>query len=301
MDNHELYKHILDNLYDGVYFVDLHRKILFWNEAAEKITGYIAKDVVGSHCFDNILVHVDEYGNNLCQGICPLMTTMRTGESVDIKVFLHHKNGHRIPVYVKSIPVKNVETGEIEGGIEIFKSFESLTENERKIEALESLALKDELCQIPNRRYLKEKLEMFLEMYKKFDLPFAVLFIDIDHFKHVNDDYSHDVGDKVLQMVSNTVFHNLRSNDIVARWGGEEFVVCLNNIEADELANAAERIRLLVQKSFITVDDEPLGVTISIGATLAKKEDSIDTLLQRADELLYTSKKTGRNKCTIDD
>jgi diguanylate cyclase (GGDEF)-like protein/PAS domain S-box-containing protein len=299
IDNRELYRNILDNLYDGVYFVDLHRKILFWNEAAKKITGYMAKDVVGTSCFDIILVHVDECGNNLCRGVCPLVTTMKTGDSLDVKLFLHHKDGHRVPVMVKTIPVKNEKTAEIEGGIEIFKTFDSISVIEKKINELENLAWKDELCKIPNRRYLNEKLEMFVEMYKKFDMSFGMLFLDIDHFKRVNDTYSHEVGDKVLKMVSKTISHNLRSNDIVARWGGEEFVICLNGIKYEEFKASADRIRILVENSFIMVDDKKLNVTVSIGGTLVKKEDDVASILKRADELLYNSKNTGRNRVTF--
>ncbi len=299
IDNHDLYKHILNNLYEGVYFVDLNRKILFWNEAAEKITGYTSDEVLDTHCYDNILVHVDEFGNHLCTGICPLLRTMTTGEGSDMKVFLHHKNGHRVPVAVKTIPVKNMGTGNVEGGIEIFKPFESVSNHEKKIEELENLALRDELCQIPNRRYLGDKLLLFLEMYKRFDLSFAILFVDIDHFKRINDTYSHETGDRVLKMVSSTLFNNLRVNDIVARWGGEEFIICLNGIKIDEITVAAERIRMLVENSFITEGELSINVTISIGATMARKDDTLEKLLKRADELLYESKRNGRNRVTF--
>jgi diguanylate cyclase (GGDEF)-like protein/PAS domain S-box-containing protein len=299
IDNQQLYKGILDSFFEGVYFVDLHKKILFWNEAAERISGYSASEVVGSHCFDNILIHVDESGKNLCKSTCPLSITMETGIIQKVKVFLHHKKGHRVPVSIKTIPLRNEETGLINGAVEIFKPYEDMSSVEKRIEELENLAWKDELCQIPNRRFLTHKLEDLVEMFKKFDMDFGILFVDIDHFKRVNDTYSHEVGDRVLKMISNTLMNNIRGNDLIARWGGEEFIICLNNVKSDEFKRLAERFRMLVENSFISEENNLINVTISIGATLVNVADNLESLIKRADDLLYVSKENGRNRVTF--
>jgi two-component system cell cycle response regulator len=113
------YKDLVDNMCDGLYLVDRDIKISFWNNAAERITGFMAQEVIGSHCFDNILIHVDDKGHKLCQGGCPLATTMEDGGPREAEVYLHHKDGHRVPVSVRSTPWRNA-TGEVIGGIEIF-------------------------------------------------------------------------------------------------------------------------------------------------------------------------------------
>lgn len=95
------FKRIIDSLHDGLYFVDLDRKILYWNKAAEKISGYSAEEVVGKSCYDNILTHVDTEGVSLCMGLCPLAASISDRQPREAEVYMHHKCGHRIPVSVR--------------------------------------------------------------------------------------------------------------------------------------------------------------------------------------------------------
>ena len=118
-DSDNLYHAILDNLYDGVYFVDRDRKITYWNKGAERITGYPAAEVVGSRCFDNILMHVDGHGTLLCKELCPLAATMLDGVERTADVYLQHKDGHRVSVNVRITPLRN-EGGAVTGGVEVF-------------------------------------------------------------------------------------------------------------------------------------------------------------------------------------
>ena len=103
----ERYINIFDNLYDGAYFVDRDRKITYWNQAAEKITGFSPQEVVGKDCASNIFTHIDKQVNNLCKGLCPLAESMNMGETKEAELYLHHKKGHRIPVSVRIIPFKD--------------------------------------------------------------------------------------------------------------------------------------------------------------------------------------------------
>jgi diguanylate cyclase (GGDEF)-like protein len=120
----------------------------------------------------------------------------------------------------------------------------------------------------------------------------------VDHFNRVNDIHGHDTGDQVLQTVARTVSHNIRSYDEAIRWGGEEFVCILINQNEGAFRAAAEKIRGLIQQSTIEVPPDKLEITASIGATLAKPTDSMDTLIERADQLMYRSKESGRNRVT---
>jgi diguanylate cyclase (GGDEF)-like protein len=126
-----------------------------------------------------------------------------------------------------------------------------------------------------------------------------VLFADIDHFKDVNDTYGHDAGDRVLKMVAQTLRHNLRSADVLARWGGEEFLALLHGVDKGVLAATAEKLRILVASSFFEVDGAEVRVTISLGATLLRPDDTPHSVVARADALLYESKAEGRNRYTL--
>ena len=122
----------------------------------------------------------------------------------------------------------------------------------------------------------------------------------LDHFKQVNDQHGHDAGDKVLQMTAATLAGNLRGSDIVARFGGEEFVLLLHHTSADTTRTVCERLRTLVAASSLDVPEGSVSVSVSFGATAARAQDSPESLLRRADALLYRSKKHGRDRTTTD-
>jgi diguanylate cyclase (GGDEF)-like protein len=159
----------------------------------------------------------------------------------------------------------------------------------------------DPLTGLPNRRYLELALNSRLAEVRELNRALGIVFADIDRFKAVNDTYGHEVGDEVLTMVANTLAGNLRAGDIATRFGGAEFVLLLPDADPVALRAVSERVRMLVRASSIDLDaDDELSVTISMGATLATREDHAATLLQRADQLLYRSKHEGRDRLTID-
>ncbi|GFO65657.1 sensor domain-containing diguanylate cyclase [Geomonas paludis] len=296
--SNQSFRKIIDDLRDGLYIVDNERRIVFWNHAAERISGYSADEVLGKPCADNILCHVDDVGLNLCCSECPLASTIDTGTPHDAQVFLHHKNGHRVPVLVRVIPLTD-ETGKVIGGVEMFSDNSGQVHNDERLLELEKLALLDGLTQLANRRYLDRELESRLEELHRYDIPFGILFMDLDDFKKINDRYGHETGDRVLQFVSGTLSANSRPFDLYGRWGGEEFVGIIRNVNAANLKHMGHRLRRLVEKSFVLVEEEALRVTISIGATMAVKNDTVQTLLARADGLMYQSKAAGKNRLTI--
>jgi len=292
------YERIVENLYDGLYFVDRDRIITYWNKAAEQISGFTANEVVGRSCSDNILTHVDIDGNTLCTGMCPLAATIADGKPREVEVYMHHKDGHRIPVSVR-VSALTDRDGNIIGGIELFSDFSNQAANDLRVKELEKLALLDNLTQLANRNYIEREIQSRFEEKKYFNMPFGILFIDIDHFKKYNDIYGHPAGDEVLNFVANTFVANTRPFDIYGRWGGEEFIGIIRNINGKDLEAMGNRLRSLTENSYIIHENEKLYVTISIGATLANENDTIQTLIKRADTLMYKSKAAGRNCLTI--
>jgi diguanylate cyclase (GGDEF)-like protein/PAS domain S-box-containing protein len=294
----DTYARIIDNLHDGLYFVDTNRVITYWNKAAERISGYSSAEVVGKSCADNILTHVDCDGKNLCVEGCPLAATMVDGVDREAEVYMHHKDGHRIPVLVRASILRD-PAGKVLGGIELFSDISNFQVNALRVVELEKLALLDNLTQLANRHYLNREIESRFEEYKRHAIPFGLLFIDIDHFKKVNDTYGHDVGDEVLRFVAQTFIANSRPFDLYGRWGGEEFLAIIRNVNAADLALLGDRLRVLIENSYIIHGDQKLQVTVSLGATQVCEQDTIELLVKRADGLLYQSKQTGRNRLTI--
>ena len=292
------YQKLLANIRDGVYFTDLDRRITFWNNAAEHITGYSAEEVIGRRCRDNLLVHVDETGKCLCLGLCPLAGTMADQNPRQARVYLHHKQGHRVPVNVRATPLVDAD-GQVVGAAEFFTDLSAEETMQMRIQELESLALLDALTQLPNRHHLEPELISRFHEMERLGARFGLALLDIDHFKQFNDTYGHVVGDEVLQVVSKTLKSSLRPYDMVGRWGGEEFICILRGVNDEPLEVISDRIRRLVKTSTIQLENRQLNVTVSIGATMAKVSDNVDSLIKRADKLMYASKKNGRDQVTL--
>ena len=292
------FQNLISNLFEGVYVVDQNRKIIFWNTGSERITGYKSEEVVNQHCYQNILQHVDLEGNKLCLQGCPLHATLEDGKIREANVFLHHKSGHRVPITVKTMPLRD-ESDKIVAAIEVFtdnRYRENVLEENRELRELLTL---DALTNLPNRRYIDFYLKNIQEENEEFGTPFGILFIDIDDFKNVNDTYGHNVGDDVLRLVSNTLKSNVRNEDLVGRWGGEEMIAILKLSKKESLFKISEKLRMLVEASYMTLNEEKLSVTVSIGGTMYVKGEKVLETIDRSDKLMYESKQTGKNKSTV--
>jgi len=296
--DNEFHRTIVENLADGVYFVDPGRKITYWNHGAEQISGHSAADVVGHRCFDNILDHVDAEGRSLCHTICPLAATMRDGEPRELTIWLRHASGHRKPVRVRTSPVRDKQ-GAIVGAVEVFSDDSAILQAQEDARRARRDSLTDELTGLPNRRLFDTALQGRLENLARYGWRFGLLIVDIDHFKSVNDRHGHAFGDTVLVTVANTLRGAVRAGDVLARWGGEEFAVLVEYSDDAGLEEAAERLRVLVARSQTHLAGESITVYVSVGGTLAAPDDTAETLFTRADTALYKAKNSGRNRTAI--
>ena len=305
----DVYRRMLENMDTGVYFVNSNRQITFWNKGAEDISGFSKEEVVGKYCHDDILNHVDEKGNKVCVIGCPLRYTVEDGKPRETVVYLHHKEGYRVRIKVKSFPLYQDNT--LVGAGEVFEKLISNDKNKElnelcadfscSIEELKMLALYDKLTELPNRRYLESILESRFREFEKLHLTFGILFIDIDNFRNFNNTYGHNIGDKVLRVAANTFLSAIRKTDFVGRWGGEEFIGIFPMVSKLELETIAEKIRVLIENSVIRENNgSRYSITVSIGGTIINDNDDIETIIKRADENMYISKKNGRNSATID-
>ncbi|WP_404407174.1 diguanylate cyclase [Jeotgalibacillus malaysiensis] len=160
---------------------------------------------------------------------------------------------------------------------------------------LENLAMIDPLTSVKNRRYYEDVLTAFLIRFKSEDFTFSYLILDIDHFKNVNDQYGHAAGDQVLQELARRLEQEIRKEDVLVRFGGEEFVILLTDINERLALKIADRIRGNIENS----EWPHCQITVSIGVSGVKPADTKDTIFKRADEALYFSKKNGRNRATL--
>lgn len=280
---------VLENIRDGVYVVDADCRIVSWNTAAEGITGYSRDQVRGSRCSDGILDHVDEKGVHLCHDGCPLAATLRDGNVRNARVYLHHAGGYRLPVIIRTIPLRD-DAGKVVGAVEVFSHHSTLFAALRRGRELGEQLSIDPLTGITSRHGLTGHLENAIDAEAESGLRPGVLFLEVGGFSQLCERYGEETGDRVLEMVANTLQHNVRSTDHVARWEGAGFVLLLEDMDEGRLDLMADKMRMLVSSSYLELPDAPLQVTVSLGATLTRPNDTVESLISRACSLLDLSK-----------
>jgi diguanylate cyclase (GGDEF)-like protein len=177
---------------------------------------------------------------------------------------------------------------------------ERTKELEGNVLKLNELATMDYLTNIPNRRYFFDLGEKIFSLSKRENKDLSLLLLDIDLFKNVNDTYGHDIGDEILKLVAVTIKDNLRNSDILSRFGGEEFVVLLNETDNKGAENISIKLKDLIEALNYKISDNLIKTTVSIGVTSIKQEDvNLNNLIKRADEGMYKAKAKGRNTITL--
>ena len=156
----------------------------------------------------------------------------------------------------------------------------------------------DPLSGLWNRKGLDDLLEREISRATRGSAPLAVAMIDIDHFKRINDTFGHPTGDRVISEIASICHGSLRREDIVGRYGGEEFIAVLPNLDSENALNAMERLRSSVEETRIDLVDAAL--TVSIGVTVSDGSEAFDHAVDRADRALYAAKRSGRNKVVVE-
>ncbi len=294
--NSDCYKQMLDNLSEAVYCTDTERRIMYWNKAAEQLTGYSAEDVIGKMCEDGPLKHVDMENEPLCEEYCPLAQCIKTGQSQEKMVFFAHKDGRRVPVIVKTSAVYD-ENDTIVGSVEMFSDASELLEIKEMNTELRRQTHLDRLTGVPNRQAFLDALDREWYRFKRYQTPFSIVALDIDYFKQFNEAYGRSKGDKVLQWLVTRLKSSLRRADILGRIDGDKFMVLLSFSNRKSTMKVANMILDIVRNEQCL--DLPIAMTVSIGAVTIEENESLDSVLSRVEKALARSKEMGRNQVTF--
>lgn len=199
--------------------------------------------------------------------------------------------------------LKPFDQSELLARIKVFLKMQELQSAlKEKNVLLEKLSVTDELTGLHNRRYFYDHINMHVALAKRHDYHVGCLMIDIDHFKNINDTYGHDVGDEALKGLTQTLKVGIREGEVLARFGGEEFIVCLCRADKTGAIAAAERMRKAVEGANLSNDvNNPLKVTISVGVANYPEEGlkTSDDIIKAADKALYYAKNAGRNRVAV--
>lgn len=294
---------IFNTIDNGIIILDKNLNILAWNRWLEIRTNILKEEVIDKGICQKFS-YIDE--KRLKRKVkAALVTKSPSYYNVDphkylikIKINSINSNYDLMQQDVTIVPY------DIENKIVCLYIYDktALCEINSKLERanteLVDLTNKDYLTKVYNRRYFNDYSKKAIELAKRNNQDISVVAIDIDRFKKINDTFGHTVGDEALITVANILRSNIRKSDIVSRFGGEEFVMLLNNASLTEATVIAEKIRVIIEDTIIKVGDKEIDITASFGvATLNKENDeNISITLQRADDLLYLAKKHGRNE-----
>jgi diguanylate cyclase len=171
-------------------------------------------------------------------------------------------------------------------------------------ESLEKIKVKvyrDSLTGLYLREYLQVKLKENLYYMERYGRIFSLFMIDVDDFKDINDKFGHQIGDNVLWQIGNLIKKNIRSSDIPVRYGGDEFVILMPETDINSAKKVAEKFTDKMSKVIFKKKDEEFKVTFSIGLTCVRKDDTLDSIMERVDAALYSSKRSGKNSITVFD
>lgn len=297
-DDPEIFRAVMESLPVGIYLVDRERKIQFWNAGAERITGYLRQDVVGHLCRENILSY--RSGTDLAQEgpDTPDAVVIREGKAVEVEAFLHHKEGHRIPVRLRAMPVRNSH-GSVIGIAETFEESFSASALDRRHNKLAAYGCLDAETGILNHGVIEGHLKEHLALYREHPVPFAMLLLQVDNLDVLRRTYGGQAIEEILRVAAHSLETGLRPTDFLGRWGENQFVALLNECTAAEAMQAGERLRKMIGYAEVRWWGDLVPITASIGGTAAQPGDTLETLIRRAESGQQKSTGKGGNCVTI--
>lgn len=279
----EIYRDILDGLQIGVSVLDLQRKIVFWSDGAEQITGYPRIEVLGHACTDNILQHCNQNSCELCAERCPIVTALHGAKPVESIGFIHHKSGHRIPVHIWAIPLRD-RHGSIIGIIQSFEGEVVVNGPNPNDQQMKERGWLDLVTGLPNQAMMQSHLKETLGTFSDLQIPCAVVCIEVHEFAPFRARYGQEAATSMLQVLARTLRNTVWPTDFVGRWSENQFLVILCGCGEDALETVVSRMRRMMSNANIVWWGEELMVRISIGHAHSVPGDTVESIMQRSQQ-----------------
>src|SRR5271155_7799 len=200
----ETYRDILDGLQIGVSVLDLQKKIVFWSDGAEQITGYARIDVLGHPCTDNILLHCNQTSCEMCNEKCPIATAFHDARPVETMSFIHHKSGHRTPVRTWAIPLRD-KHGSIIGIIHTFENEFAVAGPNPNDRSMKERGCLDDITGLPNQAIMQSHLREMLGTFAELQIPFGIVCIEARELSQFRARYGQEAATSMLQILARTL------------------------------------------------------------------------------------------------
>ncbi|MBV5317606.1 MAG: diguanylate cyclase [Desulfobulbaceae bacterium] len=285
------YEMILDAAANGICGVDSSGEISYINPAALKMLGYKNEEVKGRNCREVFKLSLP--GGDFAEDCCPYLEQQELNATVGYdEARMLRQDGSMFPVDFRSTPIRQGQR--LMGGVLVFQD---VTERQEAAELIRYMANHDPLTNLPNRNYFRRRLPQAISLARRYGRILCLLFIDLDRFKPINDQFGHGVGDIVLMQVAERLRGSLRTSDSVCRLGGDEFVILLESTETLEGATLVAQKAIESLNEPIEAGDHICYIGASIGISVFPNDcHDAETMLRHADMAMYEAKKKGRNR-----
>lgn len=269
---------------DLLCILDMNGKFLKTNKAWKDVLGYDDEELMGHKILE--FIHKNDINDTL-----KALDKLKEGKKVDDFINRYKDiKGNWIYLQWRANPFEG----------KIYAAARDITDRIEYEKKILEISNKDSLTNTYNRRYIFNRINEIVKEYKKSEKIFSICIIDIDHFKNINDSYGHQTGDRVLKEFTNIIKQNLRPYDVLGRYGGEEFMVILNNADRNQSGIVIKRILETLRNKTFIIDGDRIDFTFSAGIVnckeLRKDKICLDKLIELADKRMYQAKNTGRNK-----
>ncbi len=282
----------------GICIVDRQRKVTFWNDGAERITGYLRHEVIGRNCGASGLAHSDEQEAQLCESSCPLLDAMREGKRQTRTVYLPHKDGYRVPVLIHAVPVRD-EDGRVIGAAESFEEKHPSLAVGAFAEHLADDGCLHDFTQDSDNGLLASGLVDNLDEFSRRRVPFSVLCIQVDGAGQLSRTHGMQAAEKLTWVMAKSFAATLRTTDLVGRRGPDRLIVILAGCPEGAIIDVAERLQQLARLAAVRWWGRMIRATLSVGASAVRPGDTPETILKRAEDALAKCVSLGGNHVIV--
>lgn len=277
----EIFRIVLDSIQTGVYLVGRDGKILFWNNGAEQITGYRRHEVLGHVCHDNILSQCNERDCLHCGSACPIICAIHDGRASEVQMFFHHRSGHRVPVRVRAVPIRD-QQGSVIGAAECFDEHTFLPDKTSYQNNLAAHGCLDLSTGTMNHAFTLSHLRENLAFFNEYHLPFGVVTLRVEQLAEFRAAHGREAAGALLHVVAQTVKHMLGAAGFLGRWADDQFLVIVPNSSPAEVERIAANLQKVGSSSGIQWWGDFLSISATIGMALMVPGDTVESLLERA-------------------
>ncbi|MFZ0862179.1 MAG: diguanylate cyclase [Candidatus Sulfotelmatobacter sp.] len=285
----DLCRSILESLPTGLCVLDMQKKIVFWSDGAERITGYLRHEVIGHSCVAETLLHCDQPGCEFCKEDCPIARAIKTAQPTEAVGLLHHKAGHEFPVRLGAVPIHN-QHGSIIGAVETFEELQQVASPDRRENSLKLSGCIDNVTGVASAALMRSHLRQTLATFVEVQVPFGMLCLRLEGLQHFRASLGPEAASSLLRVVARSLESTLWTTDHVGRWSDDQFIVILNGCREESLHSVSERVRRMLAGDGIEWWGERRSLPVSIGEAAAQSDDTIDSLIERAQKSLETAK-----------